>query len=128
MEEAREKQKAASRKTRISELNRLSFCTDRVDWKWGIRGRGDGVSPLRRDCGERMMSVGDADGDGDGGRWWFRDGWCEEEVVGVVRGSHGGEVRESCETWDGIRLERGNERESVKGKAKKMEKEKKKKR
>lgn len=24
------------------------------------------------------------------------------------------EVRESCETWDGIRLERGNERESVK--------------
>lgn len=30
------------------------------------------------------------------------------------------EARESCETWDGIRLERGNERESVKRRAKKM--------
>lgn len=49
----------------------------------------------------------------------------------MARGSHEmclkeREAKESCETWDGIRLERGNERESVKRRAKKMgEKEKK---
>lgn len=37
----------------------------------------------------------------------------------MARGSHEmclkeREAKESCETWDGIRLERGNERESVK--------------
>lgn len=36
------------------------------------------------------------------------------------------EAKESCETWDGIRLERGNERESVKRRAKKMGEKKKK--
>jgi hypothetical protein len=54
--EASEKQKAANRKTRMSELNRFSFCTDTVDWKccW--------VSPpLRWGCGDRM-TVGGAAG------------------------------------------------------------------
>lgn len=37
------------------------------------------------------------------------------------------EAKESCETWDGIRLERGNERESVKqAKSRKMGEKKKK--
>lgn len=53
--EASEKQKAANRKTRMSELNRFSFCTDTVDWKccW--------VSPpLRWGCGDRMTVGGTA--------------------------------------------------------------------
>lgn len=59
--DVREKQKVASRNTRISELNRLSFCTETVEWKCGggIRVWGDGVSPLRRGCGDCMILDGD---------------------------------------------------------------------
>lgn len=66
--EATEQQNAASRNTRIIELNRFSFCTETVEWKcWapGILGCGDGVSPLRRDCGDRMIL--DDDGSGNEG-------------------------------------------------------------
>jgi hypothetical protein len=48
--EAREKQKAENRKTRMSELKRFSFCKEMVEWKccW--------VSPpLRGGCGNRMI-------------------------------------------------------------------------
>uniref|UniRef100_A0A2P2QFA4 Uncharacterized protein n=1 Tax=Rhizophora mucronata TaxID=61149 RepID=A0A2P2QFA4_RHIMU len=69
MAEAREKQKAATLNTRMSELNRFSFCSETVERKCGagIRGWGGRFSPSRRGCGERMVLGGGAVGDNYGG-------------------------------------------------------------
>lgn len=55
---AREKQKDASRRTRINVLNRFSFCTKTVDWKLGFEIRGwwgDGASPFLKGWEDRMV-------------------------------------------------------------------------
>lgn len=108
IEEAKEKQKAASLNTRISELNRLSLCTATVEWKGvsGILGCSEGVSPLRSGCGERMID-GDGDGDVAEGKEKKRERSHERNEEG--RGEGGGELG-SVRMWLESREEKGKRR------------------